>query len=151
MKTIFDEARRAELLRRVDQLRPDRPRQWGRMTAHQAVCHLSDSLKAALGDRPLPAKPFGLQRRLTRFLAFTLPVPWPKGVPTSPGVDAEKEGTPPGDFDADVAELRTLMERIAETDGRGLPAHHVWGPMSRSMWGRYVYRHVAHHLRQFGA
>ena len=150
MSNIFRPARLAELEDRLDQLRPDAARRWGRMTPHQAVCHLSDSFKACLGDRPLTARPPDLQRRIMRFTAFTLPLPWPKGVPTSPKVDAEKAGTPPGDFDADVAELKELLRRFAETDG-ALSPHYAWGDMSRGMWGRYGYRHVDHHLRQFGA
>jgi hypothetical protein len=102
-------------------------------------------------DRPLDNVPMDWKRRIQRFGAFTLPIAWPKGVPTSPRVDAEKEGTPPGDFDADVAELKKLLRRFVETEGRTLEPHYVWGRMSRGEWGRYGYRHVDHHLRQFGA
>ena len=120
------------------------------MSPHQAVCHLNDAFKATLGDRPVKPRPMDFKRRLTRFVAFTLPVPWPKGVPTSPEVDAEKGGTPPGDWTADLEELKALIQRFVATDGRDLPTHHVWGDMSRGVCGRYGYRHLDHHLRQFG-
>jgi hypothetical protein len=87
---------------------------------------------------------------MQRLMAFTLPLPWPKGVPTSPGVDAEKDGTRPAEFASDVADLKALVDRFAETDG-ALEPHYVWGAMSRGMWGRYAYRHLDHHLRQFDA
>ena len=150
MSNIFRPERREELLSRLDGLRPDAERAWGRMSPHQAVCHLSDSFKACLGDRPLTMRPLDLQRRIMRFTAFTLPLPWPKGVPTSAKVDAEKGGTPPGDFTEDVEELKVLVRRFADTGG-DLPPHYAWGDMSRGMWGRYGFRHVDHHLRQFGA
>ncbi len=151
MSNIFKRGRHEALVRRLHALRPDANRRWGRMTAHQAVCHLSDSFRAILGDRPEERKRMTLRRRILRFTAFTLPVPWPKGVPTSPLVDAEKGGTPPGDFGEDVRELERLMERFHATDGRTLGPHYAWGDMSRGEWGRYGYRHVDHHLRQFGA
>ncbi len=152
MSNVFKPARHAELLRRLDGLRPDSTRKWGRMTPHQAVCHLSDSFKAILQDRPLEAQPMELKRRaIIRFIAFTLPKQWPEGVPTTPQVDAEKGGTPPGDFEADVAELKELLRRYVDTDGRTLEPHYVWGELTRGEWGRYGYRHVDHHLRQFGA
>ena len=151
MRNIFEPRRHAELVARLERLRPDSPRQWGRMTPHQAVCHLSDSFRAILHDRPLPPRRLDARRRLTRFVAFTLPLPWPKGVPTSAAVDAEKDGTPPGDFEADVAELIELLRRFVDSDARTLEPHYVWGAMSRGEWGRYGYRHVDHHLRQFGA
>ena len=149
-QTVFDDARHAEIVSRLRELSPDSQRQWGRMTPHQAVCHLSDSFKAILGDRPLRSRPVDLQRRVMRFMAFTLPWPWPQGVQTSAAVDAEKEGTPPGDFPADVDELEGLLERFVATDGRTLSPHYVWGSLSRGEWGRYGYRHMDHHLRQFG-
>ena len=61
-----------------------------------------------------------------------------------------KNGTPPTSFEADVAQLDSLMVRFAEARGGGLLPHNRWGNMSRGMWGRYGYRHVNHHLRQFG-
>ena len=151
MRSVFDPARHAELKSRLAALRPDRRGQWGRMTAHQAVCHLSDSFAAVLGDRPLPPRPVDLRRRLMRFVAFTLPMPWPKGVPTSPAVDAEKDGTAPEDFAGDVERLAELLDRFVATDGRSLEPHYAWGDLSRGEWGRYGYRHVDHHLRQSGA
>ena len=147
MSNIFRPGAHAEIVRRLEGLNPNATRLWGRMTPHQAVCHLSDSFKAILDDRPLPAQPLTLTRRLQRIFAFTLPLPWPKGVPTSPEVDAEKGGTPPGNFERDVAELIDLLERYVASDGRTLGRHYVWGDMSRGEWGR----HMDHHLRQFGA
>ena len=150
MSNVFKPKRHAALVRRLGDLRSRSSGKWGRMTAHQAVCHLNDSFKAVLGDRPLEPKPIDMRRQLKRFAAFTMPIPWPKGVPTSARVDAEKGGTPPGAFETDVAELGDLLRRFVETDGRTLMPHYVWGKMSRGEWGRYGYRHVDHHLRQFG-
>ncbi len=150
MSNLFKPRKHAELLARLDTLRPDSARQWGRMTPNQAVCHLSDSFKAILHDRPLPAKKGGVKRMMQRFFAFTLPLPWPKGVMTSPEVDAEKGGTPPEGFGEDVEELKQLMQRFVDSDGRSLEPHYVWGDLTRGEWGRYGYRHVDHHLRQFG-
>ena len=149
-QSIFNEPHHAGIVSRLRTLSPDSQRRWGRMTPHQAVCHLSDSFKAVLGDRPLKAREPDLGRRIMRFMAFTLPMQWPRGVPTSPAVDAEKEGTPPGDFAGDVAELERLLERFVATDGRTVAPHYVWGAMSRGEWGRYAYRHMDHHLSQFG-
>ena len=130
---------------------PQSDRRWGRMSPHQAVCHLNDWFKGVLGDRPIPGKEPGVGIKLLRFLAFTSPIPWLRGFPTSPMTDQEKNGTRPTDFAADVAELDGLMVRFAGTGGAGLLPHNRWGHMSRGMWGRYGYRHVHHHLRQFGS
>lgn len=150
MRSILHASDLQELQRRLASLTPHADRRWGRMTAHQAVCHLSDWFRAILGDRPIPAKEPSAGLKVLRFIAFTTPLPWLRGFPTSPMTDQEKLGTPPAEFAADVAALQALMLRFVATRGEGLPPHNRWGRMSAAMWGRYGYRHVNHHLRQFG-
>jgi hypothetical protein len=150
VRSIFHASDLQELRRRLAALTPQSDRRWGRMNARQAVCHLNDWFKALLGERPIPGKAPGLGIKVLRFIAFSTPVPWLRGFPTSPMQDQEKHGTPPAEFAADVAELDALMVRFAATKGEGLLPHNRWGGMSRGMWGRYGYRHVNHHLRQFG-
>ena len=53
MKTLADQECAAELVSRLRNARRDAPRQWGRMTAHQMICHLCDSFRFALGERPV--------------------------------------------------------------------------------------------------
>jgi hypothetical protein len=120
------------------------------MNAHQAVCHLCDWFRGILGDRPIPGSPPTAYVKTLRFIAFSTPLPWPRGFPTAPEQDQERGGTPPAEFERDVTELRVLMQRFAEMRGEGLTPHWRWGQMPRAMWGRYAYRHVNHHLRQFG-
>lgn len=122
------------------------------MTAHQAVCHLADSLRGVLGDRPIPPIPNLLVKTVGRAFALWTPLPWPKGTPTAPIVDqVAGGGTPPGDFGRDVAELSALLDRFAAMDSRALHPHPVFGRLTRGEWGRWAWRHADHHLRQFGA
>ena len=51
MRTLARECDKAEVLRRLRALRQDSVGRWGRMSAHQMVCHLSDACRAALGER----------------------------------------------------------------------------------------------------
>jgi hypothetical protein len=144
---------RDSLLRRIDTLRPDSQRRWGRMNAHQAVCHLNDSFKGIIGVRPASPAITVAGRTLLRFVALHTPLPWPKGgVPTRPEVDQEKGGTPPGDFATDVAELKALIGRFgASPRDFEFHPHPAFGQLTESEWMRWAYRHVDHHLKQFGA
>jgi hypothetical protein len=119
------------------------------MTPHQAICHLSDSMRATLGEWTSPPHRIPPMRALVRTVAFNLPFRWPHGERTARELDQTKDGTKPVEFDRDRAELVTLLRRIASS--RELPPHPLWGRMSRGMTGRYVWRHTDHHLRQFGA
>ncbi len=45
MNTLAREGCKAELIQRLRRARPDSARLWGRMTAHQMVCHIGDFLE----------------------------------------------------------------------------------------------------------
>jgi hypothetical protein len=151
MKTLGDARVRASILRRLAQLRPDSPRRWGQMSAHQMVCHLSDSARMALGERQV-SRATGLHRQtFLKWVALYAPLPWPAGVITRPEVDQAGGGTLPREFSTDLETLqgltRRLIEQAGQLEGR---EHPIFGRLSRAAWLRWAYLHMDHHLRQFG-
>jgi len=151
MNTLLDPSLVATLIARIDRLSPDAERQWGRMSVGGMVCHLSDAFRMAVGDREPKDRSTLASRSIMRFLALSTPVQWPHGVKTVPEADQELDGTPPTDFSTDVAELETLMARFAALPTGAFPAHPLFGRMTTGEWGRWGYRHIDHHLRQFGS
>jgi hypothetical protein len=141
MKTVARERCKAELVRRLRTVRPESARRWGQMSAHQMICHLGDSSRMALGQKPVSDATSRLQRTLVKWIALYLPLPWPAGtLMTRPEIDQQFAGTKPGDFAADVADLEALLERVATraTDA-DWPAHPIFGRMSRAAWLRWAY------------
>lgn len=149
LRTIHDDAVRADVLRRLDRLAPETPRRWGRMNAHQMVCHLADLFRFGMGERDGPALGSRLHHTLVKWWAVTVPLRWPHGFPTARQFDQEREGTPPDVFEADLADLIDLIHRFSDPL-TPLDTHPLFGPLKRSEWGRWGFRHVDHHLRQFG-
>lgn len=150
MKTLAREQDCAELRRRLAQLRAETQPRWGRMSAGQAVCHLADAYRMALGEYLVASRSRLVDRTVFKLLALYTPMPWPKGIPTAPELDQfAGRGTCPEDFAADAASLLALMQRMAGHQG-AWPDHPILGPMSRSQWMRWGYLHPDHHLRQFG-
>ena len=148
MRTLADQRETLDIIRRLHTVRPDTAARWGRMTAHQMVCHVADSLLMALDERPVRAvRP----RTIIRWVALYLPVPWPAGLPTAREIDQEFEGTRPADFVSDVRHVESLLRRITDQQASTCPTHPVFGTMSRAAWLRWGYLHIDHHLRQFGA
>ena len=148
LKTFAQPEARNAILRRLGNLRVDSPRLWGRMSAHQTICHLSDSLRSMMGERPISTL-----RRSTalKWPALYLPFPWPRGIKTRPEVDQFVGGTKPADFAVDMASLLILLERIASpTPDFTWQPHPIFGPLSQWQWMRWAYLHADHHLRQFG-
>jgi hypothetical protein len=151
MATVLDGAARRRIEMRVRQLRPDSVRQWGRMTPHQAICHLNDSFKLALNERPVAPIDWPF-RAVIRFIALDVPLPWAKGtIKTAPEAEQGRGGTPPVEFELDRGELLALMERFCSAaDGQYCPTHPIFGSMTARHWRRWAYLHMDHHLRQFG-
>ncbi len=150
MKNLFDSARVAEITTRINALRPDSPRQWGRMTAPQAVAHLSIGLEAALGDRQVPRLFIGrLIGGFVKKVALCNDNPIAKNAPTAPSYIVADERY----LGRERAKLLALVNRFAS----GGPAvctkepHAFFGTLTPDEWAVLMYKHLDHHLRQFNA
>ena len=151
MKSLAKQPDKDEVLKRLRQVGPDSQRRWGKMSAHQMVCHLNDSFKVAIGERSVTAVSRMLPGRLVKWFALYAPIRWPHGVPTRPEMNQQVGGTKPMEFETDMRELERLVDRIAREDrdfkwGR----HPLFGMMPDRDWLRWAWLHMDHHLRQFG-
>lgn len=149
MKTLLKVRDRREVLDRLANVRSDARAMWGTMSVHQMICHLSDSLRAALGEKYISPSTTLFNRIILKPLALWVPASWPHGFKTRPEMDQRQSGTPPVNFASDLEELRILFERFCTRDG-GFCSHAMFGPMSRIERMRHAYLHFDHHLRQFG-
>jgi hypothetical protein len=131
--TLLHPAGRAEILRRIEALTPESERSWGRMTAHQMVCHLSDACRAALGERRVPVIGTLWERTVIRWLAIHTNVKWPQGVRTVPEADQEISGTRPTEFARDVDELRRLIQRFNGAEAQLSGPSLIWRPVGGGM------------------
>jgi hypothetical protein len=152
MKTLARPEDKEEILRRLRTLRPDCARRFGTMSAHQAVCHLSDSFRAVMGRMAVSDGSTVLYRTFGKWIALYAPLRWPTGIATRPELDqAAGRGTAPGDFDKDIADLEALVGEVtAIARIFAWQAHPLFGRMPESDWMRWAYLHMDHHLRQFG-
>jgi len=147
MKNLAEPTVLTEVESRLRALTPGSARRWGRMTPHQAICHLSDSYLVGLGERASTAK-VRPGAGMARIAALYLMPRWPHGVATMPESDQERGGTKPTEFATDQNDLLQLVRRFSATSKFG--PHPVFGPMSTGDWMRWGYLHANHHLRQFG-
>ena len=151
MKTMARAEDKAEIIRRLKTIRPECTRRWGRMSAHQMVCHLSDAFRLVTHQKAASTATGPFQATVIKWIALYVPFSWPAGVPTRPEMDQEIGGTPPGEFASDLAELEALLQAVTTPAvGYDWPAHPIFGKMSERAWLRWAYLHVDHHLRQFG-
>lgn len=149
MKTIFDPAIEREVLRRLDKLTPGTPHLWGKMNASQMVCHLVDGFHVGLGDVPVDFRQSFASTPLIRWLVVNL-MPIPKGkIQTSKEYQVTKPASWTNDLDRWKALFREFVER-GRSHSEQWGMHPAFGSLDRTQWGRLTFRHIDHHLRQFG-
>jgi hypothetical protein len=149
LQTLESKSDRESILARISALTASDGRRWGKMSAHQMVCHLCDSYKVALGEKSVSMATGFLQQTVIKLLALRLPAKWPKGSPTRPEVEQGLGGTPPVEFEKDRAELISALNRFCSGDLKLEIPHPFFGTLTRQEWMRWGYLHADHHLRQF--
>ncbi|HEX5008901.1 MAG TPA: DUF1569 domain-containing protein [Planctomycetota bacterium] len=143
--TLLDEADRSQLLQRLRRVRPEARPAWGTLDAPHMVCHLADSLRVALGDVPAAPVHTFASRTLLKFMVVNTGLPVPRGkIQTAP----EMLASSPVAWEADLAACAGLAERVGTGSARAV--HPMFGPLSPEQWGRLCWKHMHHHLVQFG-
>ncbi|HEY3835447.1 MAG TPA: DinB family protein [Bryobacteraceae bacterium] len=148
MSTLADPDSARACCDRLARLEPATARRWGRMTAHQMVCHLYDSFQVALGRRQVSPAASPLPRKWVKWIALRSSLPWAHNVPTRPEIKQGLGGTAPANWDQDRENVRQMILTFASNCRPG--THPMFGPMTETDWHIWAWRHVDHHLRQFG-
>lgn len=150
MKNLFEQAAVAEVNTRLLCLRPESARLWGKMNAAQAVAHCAGGLELALGDKR-PARVFvgRIIGWAVKPLAFREDAPMRRNSPTVAAIEVTDER----DLDVERQRLGELIDRFAAAGPAGCTTHphSFFGRLTPQEWAVWMYKHLDHHLRQFGA
>ena len=150
MTNLFEPETVDQVKQRVARLQPDTPRLWGTMTAAQALAHCSASMQWAVGESVPPRMAFAsILGRLIKPLVLRDNQPMRRNSPTASTLIVAD----PRDLKAEQARLCKLIDRFAATGPQGCTTHpHTFfGPLKPQEWAILMYKHLDHHLRQFGA
>jgi len=150
MKNLFDANLANQVKSRLAKLGPQSERHWGKMTAAQMLAHCSVSMQWAVGEvmpekGPLPVRLMG---RLVKPMVFRNENPLSKNSPTAKSLIV----TDGRDLGKERERLSELIDRFA---AGGAPKctknpHSFFGRMTPEEWSILMYKHLDHHLRQFG-
>ena len=135
------------LIARILALQPDDQRRWGALTPHAALCHIADSNELALGLCSAgEAKQGFMSSAFGQWLVIDSPFPWPKGKVKAPPAFFVSQ---PGDFDRDRSRAINSLRQVAAFTGPW-PASVIFGALNQRQWHKLTWRHINHHLCQFG-
>lgn len=149
MRNLFDVVRVGEVKQRIARLRPDSARRWGTMNAPQMAAHCSAGLELALGDRLPPRLFFGtIAGWLIKPLVLGNDKPMRRNSPTVEGLVV----TDDRDLRTERERLCGLIDRFAAAGPAGCTTHphSFFGRLTPDEWAILMYKHLDHHLRQFG-
>lgn len=147
MKSLFEESAYKEVLNRLDQLTENSRRQWGKMSVGQMAWHCQVPLKVAVKNKPNSGKKGNPLVRWFFKKSLYNDKLWRKGLPTSPMAKATEEK----EFQSEMANLKSLVHACYETRNREeWQPHPLFGHLTPDQWGMMEYKHLDHHLRQFG-
>ncbi|MCC7053254.1 MAG: DUF1569 domain-containing protein [Gemmatimonadaceae bacterium] len=150
IQTLFDRQLADALIARTERLRANPPALWGRMTAAQAAAHCADAIEVACGDRRQPRMMVGrLLGWLIKPLALGDAKPLRRNAPTTPDLVIQDDR----DIETERARLCAQIDRFVTAGPAGCTTHPhpFFGPLTPHEWAVLHYKHVDHHLRQFGA
>lgn len=148
MKSLLEPNAYAEILTRLEKLRPDITPIWGKMNSAQMMAHNSAALEYACGD--WQGKQVFIGKVLAPFMKsnFYNDKPLPKNSPTAPRfIVADLR-----DFEKEKSRLIALIKRFHSGGAEKVTTspNMFYGPLTPEQWGMGVYKHLDHHLSQFG-
>ena len=149
MKNLFEPDAVAEVKTRLRNLQPQCKPLWGTMNAAQALAHCSAGLESALGDRLPPRMLLGrLFGRFIKPIVLASQKPLRRNAPTAQSFVVADERN----FEAEQERLSGIIDRFAAAGPAGCTTHphSIFGRMRPEDWAVLMYKHLDHHLRQFG-
>ncbi|MFN8355000.1 MAG: DUF1569 domain-containing protein [Spirosomataceae bacterium] len=140
-----------EVVKRINQLSEQSPRQWGKMTVGQMLTHCADQIRICYEEKPAGVFGNNITQAIAKFLVTKMGMKMPKNIRTLPELDPNKDlMTQPSNFEQDRLQLVALVERFFDLPSNRTYTHPLLGSAQKSDIGILIYVHLDHHLRQFG-
>ena len=150
IKNIFDAEVTNAVVDRINQLTPETQPKWGKMNVAQMLAHCNVTYELLFEPEKHP-KPNFIMRFFIKLMAKNAVVsdkPYPKNSRTAPAflIADERE------FAKEKIRLIDYIKRtqeLGEDHFDGLESN-SFGPLSKEEWSNTFYKHLDHHLSQFG-
>ena len=146
---LYDKEINKSIINRILALQPQTQAHWGRMNVVQMLKHCTVGLKVAFGEIKLKKTFIGIVFGRAAKKMLLKPASFKKNLPT----DKHFIVTSEGDFEKAKQELISYVEKFITLGELALTnePHPFFGKLKPEEWGILHYKHLDHHLRQFGA
>lgn len=145
VKNLYDSEVKKEIIDRINRLTPDSPRQWGKMNAAQMLAHCQMPLGVATGSHKLKSNfLLSLIGSMVKSKLYD-DKPFKRGLPTDRSFIMKDEK----DFEKEKKALIDMINAFTENNMSG-EKHPFFGRLTNEQWSKGTWKHLDHHLRQFG-
>lgn len=148
MESVFDAQDNQKLVSRIEKLTPIILSEWGTMTVSQMMEHCQQPIKVAYGTLNLKSNwmSFLFGKMMKKKLLESKP--FAHNMPTVKEFKIEHEP----DFDTAKKELIDLVTIFANEGHASIKntKHPFFGEMTMEEWDVLQWKHLDHHLKQFG-
>ena len=146
MKSLFDPEIFSETIHRITELSENSQRQWGKMSVGQMLHHCQGPLNIMLQKKDYGLKPNLLAKLFFKRMLYN-DSPFRKNLPTAKFLK-EKESR---DFTLEKKNLIDVLNDFERERYRDQwNPHPAFGHFTKQQWGQMQYKHLDHHLKQFG-
>lgn len=150
IKYIFNKEVTDEVIGRINKLSAESTAQWGKMNVAQMLAHCCVTYELIYEPEKHP-EPNWLMKKIIQLMAKETVVgskPFKKSLHTAPAFLVSSEQ----DFEL---QKNRLIEYLLKTQALGEDyfdgkISHSFGKLNRNQWNNMFYKHVDHHLTQFG-
>lgn len=148
MESVFDSKGNQVLVSRIENLTPITLSQWGKMTVSQMMEHCQQPIKVAHGTLNLKSNWMSFLFGKMMKKKLMEPKPFAKGMPTV----KEFRITHEPEFEKAKGELIALVKTFADEGHAAIKntKHPFFGEMTMEEWDMLQWKHLDHHLKQFG-
>jgi len=145
MYNFFDSNQYVNMRQRLERLKPNAQRMWGKMDAAQMMAHCSLQIEMALGKFTSTNESTFFSRNVVRRV-----LPFLNKIPMSTKTGASLVVADTRNFEIEKKRLLDNLERahLNTAKGNWYP-HSAFGNLSGKEWGHLIPLHLDHHLRQF--
>ncbi len=149
MKNIFDKSTTEEIISRINLLKPTSERVWGKMNVAQMLAHCNVTYEMVYENiHPEPNPITKLILKLFVKSGVVGEKPYKHGLPTASQFLMKEDK----DFEN---EKNRLLHYIKKTQELGESHFHnkeslSFGKLTKQEWNNMFYKHLDHHLSQFG-
>ncbi|WP_373494039.1 DUF1569 domain-containing protein [Aquiflexum sp.] len=147
-KTILNPIAVEEVIERAKRLNPQTTPHWGKMTVSEMLSHCNMAHQSILKAPMATAGPT-LRQRVFKFWFFHLRKEFPK-LARGPKRFDMKGKVDEKVFEEEKSKFIHIVAKFTNRETQMAGSHPVFGPLNHQYWGVFVWRHLDHHLRQFG-